>query len=276
MKPIRELYDTLRKAIIVHTPEEADQIAFIILSSYYYISRTDLFLNQEVDETYLPNNLVTRINAYEPIQYVLGQTEFCGNVIRVNPDVLIPRPETEELVGYVLNAAPKKVLDLATGSGCIAISIAKANPDSEVIGIDISQKALDLASLNGYLNERKNLKFEKADILNFDPSFDFQFDALVSNPPYVLEAEKASIEKHVLEFEPHLALFVPDNCPLLFYKKIVEIALKYLKPSGKIFLEINAAFGAETLALFENSNFKNAVIEKDFNGKDRFVFAERI
>jgi release factor glutamine methyltransferase len=268
------LFESLKNKITAHPPEEADEITFIILSAYYRVSRIDISMGVEVDERLLPTNIIDRINAHEPVQYVLGQTNFCDVFIRVNPHVLIPRPETEELVLHAIKTKPKTVLDLGTGSGCIPIAIAKAFPQAEIYAVDVSEDALNVARLNAYLNEQK-VEFLNKDILNFDWETDTTFDLIISNPPYVKASEIKDMDSLVVDNEPHLALFVPDNDPLLFYKKIVAVGEKYLKKGGNIMVEINSALGKETLSLFQNSSYSNAVLKKDFYGKDRFVFAER-
>jgi release factor glutamine methyltransferase len=268
------LFESLKNKITAYPPEEADEIAFIILSAYYRVSRIDISMGVEVDERLLPTNIIDRINAHEPVQYVLGQTNFCDVFIRVNPHVLIPRPETEELVLHAIKTKPKTVLDLGTGSGCIPIAIAKAFPQAEIYAVDVSEDALNVARLNAYLNEQK-VEFLNKDILNFEWETDTTFDLIISNPPYVKASEIKDMDSLVVDNEPHLALFVPDNDPLLFYKKIVAVGEKYLKKGGNIMVEINSALGKETLSLFQNSSYSNAVLKKDFYGKDRFVFAER-
>jgi release factor glutamine methyltransferase len=275
MTNVKILFDNLKSRITAHSPEEADQIVFIILSAYYRVNRIDISMGVEIDERLLPTNIIDRINAHEPVQYVLGQTNFCDVFIRVNPHVLIPRPETEELVFHAIKTKPKTVLDLGTGSGCIPIAIAQACPQAEVYAVDVSEDALNVARLNAYLNEQK-VEFLNKDILNFEWDTDTTFDLIISNPPYVKASEIKDMDSLVVDNEPHLALFVPDNDPLMFYKKIVTVGEKYLKKGGKIMVEINSALGKETLSLFQNSSYSKAVLKKDFYGKDRFVFAERI
>jgi release factor glutamine methyltransferase len=268
------IFDEYKSRITAHPPEEANQIAFTILNTYYRISRLDIYKGVEIDERFLPADIIDRVNAHEPIQYVLGQTNFCDVFIRVNPHVLIPRPETEELVLHAIKYKPKTVLDLGTGSGCIPIAIAHACPQAQVYGVDVSEEALNVARLNAYLNEQK-VEFLNKDILNFEWETDTTFDLIISNPPYVKASEIKEMDPHVTDHEPHLALFVPDCDPLVFYKKIAVVGEKYLQKGGKIMVEINSALGKETLALFQTPTYSNAVLEKDFYGKDRFVFAER-
>jgi release factor glutamine methyltransferase len=274
MTNIKILSQNLKNKITSYPEEEAAEIVFIILSAYYRVNRIHVSMGVEVDERLLPDNIIDRINAREPVQYVLGQTNFCDVFIRVNPHVLIPRPETEELVFHAIKTKPKTVLDLGTGSGCIPIAIAQACPQATVYGVDVSEEALNVARLNAYLNEQK-VEFLNKDILNFEWETDTTFDLIISNPPYVKASEIKDMDALVVDNEPHLALFVPDNDPLVFYKKIVTVGEKYLKKGGKIMVEINSSLGNETLLLFQNPSYKKAVLKKDFYGKDRFVFAER-
>ena len=265
----------LSNQITAYEPAEAEQIAFLVLNTYFNISRTDIHQGVQVPQKQVPTTLIDRINTHEPIQYILGHTYFCDLKISVNAYTLIPRPETEELVQYAVKTQPNQVLDLGTGSGCIAIAIAAACPQASVHAVDISPEALSTARANA-LSNAVNITFHEKSILDFNWDSDMFFDLIVSNPPYVLDAEKKQMAANVLEYEPHLALFVPDIDPLLFYKAIANIALEILKPGGKIMLEINQAFGPQTLALFQNQHFCKQQIQEDFYGKPRFVFAERI
>ena len=220
----------------------------------------------------------------KPVQYIIGETEFCGMRFMVDENVLIPRPETEEMVKNIASCRDKaclvptgyNVLDIGTGSGCIAISLAKLIPNSDVTAVDVSEKALEVAKKNAEANG-VNVHFVLDDIL--EPSttelIDNQFDIIVSNPPYVCEGEKSEMRANVLEHEPSSALFVPDSDPLVFYRKILEYAQKALKPDGQIWFEINEKFGKETAELCRKKGFKNIEIIKDFRGKERVVRANR-
>jgi release factor glutamine methyltransferase len=218
--------------------------------------------------------IIERLQAFEPIQYILEQTEFYGLPFQVNNNVLIPRPETEELVEKIINDNSKKsvkILDIGTGSGCIAISLKKYLPNSSVDAWDISFKALDVAVLNSKINS-VDVTFKRVDVLSEYPN-DGLFDIIVSNPPYVLEAEKADMEHNVLDYEPHTALFVPDREPLLFYERIADIAQHILKPNGYLYFEINSAKGQETSAMLKQKGFTNIELIQDISGKDRMVKA---
>lgn len=215
----------------------------------------------------------------KPIQYILGNTTFCDIPINVTPATLIPRPETEEIVYNIIekekHLAPKNILDICTGSGCIAIALSKAINNSQVYATDISVEAIKIAQSNAKTN-LCNINFAISDILKIDNPFDeTKFDIIVSNPPYVRDMEKAQMHCNVLDYEPHLALFVPDNNPLIFYKSIALFATKYLNPDGRLYLEINEELGNETIALLEKQGY-NAQLHQDFLGKNRMIIAQKI
>ncbi|MDP4268673.1 MAG: peptide chain release factor N(5)-glutamine methyltransferase [Bacteroidota bacterium] len=221
--------------------------------------------------------MLSRLKTGEPIQYILGETEFYGSVFKVAPGVLIPRPETEELVELIIRenkAAGLAVLDIGTGSGCIAISLAKNMNQASVEAWDISEDALAIASGNNQLN-RTNVTFRQVDVLNLTvEQMSAKFDIIVSNPPYVCEEEAEAMHVNVMEFEPHLALFVPDKNPLLFYREIAESGLSLLNPGGKIYFEINERFGPMTANMLAELGYSDAEIIKDIFGKDRIVKAQ--
>ena len=218
---------------------------------------------------------ITRLKNYEPIQYILGNTEFYGLVFDVNPLVLIPRPETEELVGWIINDCKNKqdisILDIGTGSGCIAVTLAKHLPKAKVYALDVSEDALKLAKVNATNNEVE-VEFIEADILDGDIG-NMQFDVIVSNPPYVREKEKEAMSANVLNHEPHLALFVKDDDALLFYRKIAEISENILKPNGQLYFEINESLGEPTKELLANNSFNNIELKMDVFEKDRMIKA---
>ncbi len=207
-----------------------------------------------------------------PLQYVLGEADFYGLKFKVSPAVLIPRPETEELVEWVLESAVSnsglRILDVGTGSGCIAVTLARHLPVAAVKGLDVSQEALSIARHNATVNQ-VDIEFILADIKGY-ASRD-KFDLIVSNPPYVKQEERADMEAHVLDHEPHLALFVADENPLEFYDAIADFALEHLRPGGMLFFEINAALGNEMVSLMEAKGFKNSLLRKDMQGKDRML-----
>ena len=211
-----------------------------------------------------------------PIQYLLGKTHFYGLEFEVNENVLIPRPETEELVEWIINENLKadrtkkiKILDIGTGSGCIAISLAKNIPNAEVYAIDVSKKAIETAKRNALYN-KVEVNFILQNILETEV-LKCNFDIIVSNPPYVRNLEKEEIKKNVLDYEPHLALFVEDNDALIFYRKIAELAKKNLLENGQLYFEINQYLGKETKDLLENMDFKNIELRKDIYDNDRMI-----
>jgi len=211
-----------------------------------------------------------------PIQYAIGSTEFYGLEFSVNKHVLIPRQETEELVRWVLNTiqqtglAELKIVDIGTGSGCIPISIDKNLNNAQVFGLDVSINALEVANKNNEINDTK-VHFSALDILQDDLSNYSDIDVIVSNPPYVLPSEKQLMHSNVLNHEPHLALFVEENDPLVFYKRIAQLALESLKKRGFLFFEINERYGQETLNLLVSVGYEDIIVKKDINGKDRMI-----
>ena len=268
---------------------EIESFFYIILESFHNKKRIDLALNPEMEMDALQllrwESTLAELKKEKPIQYILGETEFYGLPFLVNKNTLIPRPETEELVELILNDNIQhptpiiQLLDIGTGSGCIAISLAKNLPNAQVSAIDVSEKALATAQKNTEIN-KVNINFIQADILKVDdlknlptPNFQLptQYDVIVSNPPYVRNLEKAEIKPNVLEYEPHLALFVEDNDALLFYRKIAELAKKSLTENGKLYFEINQYLGKETVELLENLGFKDVVLKKDIYGNDRMI-----
>lgn len=216
---------------------------------------------------------LTELKKQRPIQYILGETTFLDFTFKVKEGVLIPRPETEELVLWIAenipNDRPISILDIGTGSGCIAVSLAKLIPNASVTAIDVSSEALEIANANAELNG-VSVSFIKQDILaaTILPG---EFDIIVSNPPYVRELEKTEMQPNVLDFEPSLALFVSDGSPLVFYQKITELASKFLTPSGALYFEINQYLGAETTALLGAAGFKNSILRKDVFGNERML-----
>lgn len=221
---------------------------------------------------------ISQLKLQKPIQYILGNTEFFGLNLKVTPSVLIPRPETEELVDWILtthNESSPSILDIGTGSGCIAITLAKNIPGAKVFALDISSKALEVASKNAMENG-VSLTLINENILNLPAELSGSpFDIIVSNPPYVRESEKELMAPNVLENEPELALFVSDVNPLEFYKAIASVAQKHLKPKGWVYCEINEAFGIETASVFAERGFVNVTLRKDINGKERMLRCRR-
>jgi release factor glutamine methyltransferase len=220
-------------------------------------------------------DLLDRLTAFEPIQYVLGEAAFFDLTFKVSPYVLIPRSETEELVDWVLkDQAGKKIriLDIGTGSGCIAVTLARKLPLASIYGCDNHEKAVEIAQKNADING-VNISFFLCDMLNPVRVPDEKYHVLVSNPPYVRESEKALMHANVLNYEPHQALFVPDADPLLYYRAIADLGHKILVPEGSIYCEINENLPEETLRVFSERSYKNIRIQKDINGKHRMIRA---
>lgn len=224
-------------------------------------------------------SIVERLSHYEPIQYILGSTLFCGRRFAVGKGVLIPRPETEELVDCIIrqheDAKPTYIADYCTGSGCIAVTLAKSFENVKVEGWDISEEALAFARRNARDNDAA-VEWGMRDVLAYKPRGECGYDIVVSNPPYVLESEKAGMERNVVDYEPPCALFVPDDNPLLFYDAIAQIAWSELRPGGKLYFEINSRMGDACRTMLQNKGWKEIVIYKDFSGLDRIVRAEKV
>ena len=259
---------------------EAESFFYLILEDRYQLRQIDLALNHELvfDEKDFAiwNELLNQLKKEVPIQYLLGKTNFYGLDFEVNENVLIPRPETEELVEWIINenASPDKnkkirILDIGTGTGCIAISLAKNLPNAEVFGVDVSKKAIETAKRNAIRNDVE-VTFMLLNILETD-EFTCQFDIIVSNPPYVRNLEKVEIKKNVLDYEPHLALFVEDSDPLIFYRKIASLAQNGLLKNGKMYFEINQYLGKEMIDLLESMSFQNVELRKDIYDNDRMI-----
>ena len=263
----------------LYPASEIRQFSRLIFSFLMGFSSTDLLLKGDellsdsqrsfLDET------IERLKSHEPIQYILGQTEFLDLTLKVNPSTLIPRPETEELVVWITESIEpeyKMVLDIGTGSGCIALGIKSKNPELSVEAWDVSEEALETANENAKLNDLV-VRVGKKDILTFQPDSDCadKYDIVVSNPPYVLDSEKELMESNVLEYEPHLALFVENDDPLIFYRKITKVAKIILKKSGFLFFEINEAYGDEVKELLSENGFSDIQLRNDLSGKDRMV-----
>ena len=221
------------------------------------------------------NTALERLLKEEPIQYIIGKTEFYGLPFNVNKHTLIPRPETEELVEWVLNTTEKEeklnIIDIGTGTGCIPISLKKHLPNTNISAIDVSEDALKIAELNAKLNNI-DINFIRKDILETE-QLTQMYDVIVSNPPYVRNLEKVEIKNNVLENEPHLALFVDDNNPLIFYDKIADLAKLHLSENGLLFFEINQYLGKETVKMLKDKGFNNIELKKDFSGNDRMIKA---
>lgn len=269
---------------------EAESFFYLILEEKQQLKRIDLALHPDLvfsaAEIVVWNAILASLKQEIPIQYLLGKTSFYGLDFSVNEHVLIPRPETEELVDWMLSDHRKtqqsnnlKILDIGTGSGCIAISLAKNLPNATVFAIDVSEKALAKAKKNA-ANNAVSVNFIHQNILDVVTlsaveGINEQFDVIVSNPPYVRNLEKEEIKKNVLDNEPHLALFVEDDDALIFYKKIAELAQENLTENGLLYFEINQYLGAAMIDLLEQMHFKNIELRKDIYGNDRMIKCTR-
>lgn len=265
----------------IYPENETDAIALRILRSVFQIDRVQLILNKDrifsdVEREAL-ERIIIRLKNNEPIQYILGEEEFFGRTFKVAPGVLIPRAETEELVELIITENQKNVdiLDIGTGSGCIAISLQLDLPGSKVTAWDISEAAIKIATSN---NESlgANVTFVLQDVLAPDNNPSEKFDIIVSNPPYVMDSEKSAMHCNVLNYEPHTALFVSDEDPLLFYRKIAALGVDKLKNNGKLYFEINSLLGKETAQLLTDLGYSNVRLIKDLYGRDRIVAGELI
>ncbi|MCW2120747.1 peptide chain release factor N(5)-glutamine methyltransferase [Flavobacterium sp. 7A] len=260
--------------------DEAESFFYLILENKHQLKRVDLALQPDLvfseAELLVWNEIKRQLELEIPVQYLLGTTHFYGLDFKVNKNVLIPRPETEELVEWILEGQKKqetsrkiKILDIGTGSGCIAISLAKNIPNAQVFAIDVSPEALATAKKNAELNEVSVVFLEKNILETLD--LEQEFDIIVSNPPYVRNIEKVEIKKNVLQYEPHLALFVEDDAALIFYIKIAQLAQKNLVSNGQLYFEINQYLGKEMIELLQKLDFKKTELRKDIYGNDRMV-----
>ena len=258
---------------------EVSALTRIIATELLGVSQMAYFLKDDVtltaEQEALLDNAIERLKKQEPIQYILGYSDFCGLRFKVTPATLIPRPETSELVEWIASEATgnRSILDIGTGSGCIAVSLAHKLPQSEVTAWDISNEALAVAAENSKANGQA-VTFEQVDILAYQPT-DEQFDIIVSNPPYIKEVEKEQMEANVLDWEPHTALFVPDSDPLLFYRTIAQKATKMLHPGGKLYFETNRAYGKATCDMLASIGYTDIELRKDFADNDRMIRAVR-
>jgi release factor glutamine methyltransferase len=283
MKTVNEAYDVFKRELApVYSSPEAKALTSLILTEATGLSKaslkafTDTELNVVQSERLL--TLLEELKTGKPVQYVLGHTEFYGLPFEVNPSVLIPRPETEELVEWILQTLPPNskhtILDIGTGSGCIPIVLKSKLIHSQLTAIDISPKALQTAIRNATLNNVE-VTFVEADIFNLKDSeiTTQQYNIIISNPPYVTHTDKLQMHWNVTDYEPHTALFVPDHEPLLFYNAIANFAINNLVSGGYLFFEINESFGAETVAMLANKGFQNIELRQDMADKDRMIKA---
>ncbi|WP_158996226.1 peptide chain release factor N(5)-glutamine methyltransferase [Mucilaginibacter sp. L196] len=290
MKTIKDVFTVFKRRLgDVYDANETEALTLLVVNEISDLSKAQIkaFPEKEitVGQAESLNRIVIRLQTGEPVQYILGHTEFYGLPFKVNPSVLIPRPETEELVEWVLTSVDSSsltdynILDIGTGSGCIAISLKKNLPNASVSAIDISIGALETAKQNADLNKVK-VDFIQDDILN--SKFKIQnskisgennqrFEVIISNPPYVTLYDKTQMHNNVTDFEPHSALFVPEDDPLIFYKAIADFALTHLTASGLLFLEINESLGNETVELLQAKGFNSIELRKDMSGRDRMI-----
>lgn len=282
LREIKNIFHTELDAL--YSKEEVDSFFYLLIGHYFNLERFVLVMQPNLiiskkEETPLFEAL-SRLKLNEPIQYIMGKTYFMDIALIVNKKVLVPRSETEELVRWIIEEVQGKtykvqhintleILDIGTGSGCIAISLARNLPAAKVFAIDVSEDALGVAKENAALNEVE-VTFLKEDVLELQ-SLEAKFDIIVSNPPYVRELEKKEMHQNVLDHEPDLALFVSDENPLLFYKRIMDFAVKNLKKGGAVFFEINQYLGKETKQLLKDHNFSEIELRKDMFGNDRML-----
>jgi release factor glutamine methyltransferase len=260
----------------LYEPSELSNLVYYAFEHVLGFSKMDLVMkkNETMSESQLLSffRIVKRLKKHEPFQYIIGSSEFYGFRFKVNEHVLIPRPETEELVRWVFeemkNVPSPSILDIGTGSGCIAVSLKRLIPDSDVHALDVSENALEIAKENAVLNHSEILFIHKS-ILDFES--DKQFDLIVSNPPYVTREQAMEMQKNVLDYEPHLALFAPDRDPLFFYKEIIRFGKQSLKANGMLFFEINETMGEELVELLKKEGFTMIELRKDLSGKPRMI-----
>lgn len=263
-----------------YTAEEVSALSRIVCCDLLGQAPTDYYLGKDIvlsskKEQEL-EDILQRLSRFEPLQYIEGRTLFLGRELWVAPGVLIPRPETEELVELMLKEIPAdaRILDVGTGSGCIAISLAKELPDALVTAWDVSPEALSVARVNAR-KLQANVRFVECDVLACQVDKAGLYDVIVSNPPYVTEAEKADMEPNVLQWEPSLALFVPDDDPLHFYRRIAVLGRDMLADGGRLYFEINRAYGREMVEMLRTMGYVRVRVEKDLSQNDRFVIAEK-
>lgn len=273
----RQIWEETSKRIQkIYDIREANNIAYLLLEDHFGISKTDMIAGLDCEIHIAAwEEALSQLLSSKPVQYVTGKAYFYGRKYKIGPEVLIPRPETEELVDLIIRENQKDtlaILEVGVGSGCIAISLALALK-GKIRGTDISPAAIQWARLNA-ANLNATIAFYPHDILT-TPIKEKNLDILVSNPPYIPETERPLIQKNVLDFEPELALFVPSTSPLLFYEKIATEGLEALKKNGRLYFEIHEAYGHEVKILLEKTGYTRVIVRKDMQGKDRMISAER-
>jgi release factor glutamine methyltransferase len=271
---LQSMYDTSELVNIVNWILEH----FTGMTRTQLLNEPDALVNQSTLIHF--SNAIDQLKKGMPVQYVVGEIEFYGLKLYVNPSVLIPRPETEELVDLIVKENQSleglKILDIGTGSGCIALSLAKYLKSAKVIAIDLSAGALEVAKKNAGSNQITNVEFLELDVFKEDNFIEKEFDLIVSNPPYIAASERSTLSPNVLEHEPSMALFVPDSNPLVFYERIVQLAEVHLKKHGKIYVEINERLGTETSKIFHPDSFSSIHLLNDLFEKNRFIKVEKL
>lgn len=275
-----DLYHNVKQTLLQGgiSEGEASALAFMLIEETTQLSKAQI-LTSDCDGTDADSllSMAQTIASGTPIQQVLGYVYFCGLKLKVTPSVLIPRPETEELVRWVVDESPalRSILDIGTGSGCIAIALAKALPQTRLTAIDISDEALAVARENAKMHDA-DIDFIQADILNPNPYLaNNRYDVIVSNPPYICNKEADEMEKNVLDHEPHVALFVPDDDPLLFYRAIAEKTLTMLTPDGTLFFEINRLYAQELTTMLQSMGFQHITVRQDQFNNARMLRARK-
>ena len=275
---VNEIRDALKG---IYPDSEAFSLAKMLLVEVFGFTTLELYAGKDKEFSGkcrgVLDEMIRRLQKNEPIQYIIGKEEFCGMTFEVNPHVLIPRPETRELVEWIVEDCRRmetcRLLDIGTGSGCMSISLANLLPRSDVESWDISEGALEVARRNCERNGVKVLLRQK-DVLTAVPE-DARYDVIVSNPPYITEKEKMEMDANVLDWEPSTALFVPDDDPLLFYRKIAQLGCGMLEEGGSLYFEINRAYGKETFRMLESLGYVQLELKKDSWGNDRMIKAKR-
>ena len=285
MNNINSLIDIFHSQLDAYYPSsEVDAFISVVLEKYTGMSKTDRLLNKElpfsVERFSRVLSVVERLKKQEPLQYILGETFFYGLKFKVDKNVLIPRPETEELVDIIVKENRGRnnlnIIDIGTGSGCIPVALKKNLPESTITAIDISEAALAVARQNA-IDNKVEVNFIYGNALLLSPAGErlgVRANLLISNPPYIPYSEGSLLHKNVIEYEPHLALFVDNDDPLLFYRLIAELAKKNLAPGGKLYFEINERFGKDICEMLSEKGFTSVELRKDLSGKDRFVIAK--
>lgn len=278
---MNQLTAFIRNSLLdIYPPEEVKALTMIICCDMLGMNALDIYMGKDINLSEGKKrdleNILFRLRKNEPIQYIQGLTQFCGLTFHVAQGVLIPRPETAELVELIVGESipSPKILDIGTGSGCIAISLAKKIPDAQVTAWDVSPVALEMAKCNNR-NLSVEVNFVLQDVFDAKIIGEHLYDIIVSNPPYITVSEKQSMESNVLDWEPENALFVADDDPLCFYTRIARLGQSLLSPNGKLYFEINQAYGPEILGMLSVYGYKDMRLIKDFFGKDRIVTANK-